>query len=71
MAVREGTENPGRTEDPERTEDPGRAEGKRRFGRLPEPIAPEDMVESMPEAPPLEQGFDPNADAVRRFGIPL
>jgi hypothetical protein len=65
MAVREGTEDSGRIEDP------GRAEGKRRFGRLPEPIAPEDMVESMPEAPPVEQGFDPNADAVRRFGIPL
>ena len=28
------------------------------------------MVESVPEPPPVEPGFDPNADAVRRFGIP-
>ena len=52
-------------------EDPARVEGRRRFGRLPDPISPDDMVESVPEPPPDEQGFDPNADAVRRFGIPL
>lgn len=55
----------------ERSEDPDRAEGRRRFGRLPDPVPLEDMVESVPEAPPEEQGFDSNADAVRRFGIPL
>ncbi len=52
-------------------EDPARVEGRRRFGKLPDPISPDDMVESVPQAPPDEQGFDPNADAVRRFGIPL
>ncbi|MEO8107348.1 MAG: hypothetical protein ABI720_08510 [Actinomycetes bacterium] len=51
--------------------DPARAEGKRRFGRLPEPVSTEDMVELVPEPPPFEPGFDPAADAVRRFGIPL
>lgn len=51
--------------------DPARVEGRRRFGRLPDPISTDDMVESVPEPPPEEQGFDPNADAIRRFGIPL
>jgi hypothetical protein len=51
--------------------DLARVAGRRRFGRLPDPISPDDMVESVPEPPPDEQGFDPNADAVRRFGIPL
>ena len=55
----------------EGTEDPGRAEGKRRFGRLPERVAPADMVESQPLPPPPEPGFDPAEDAVRRFGIPI
>jgi hypothetical protein len=55
----------------EDAEDPARVEGRRRFGRLPDPISADDMVESVPEPPPAEQGFDPNADAVRRFGIPL
>ena len=53
------------------TVDPARAEGRRRFGRLPEPVSTDDMVESVPEPPPAERGFDPAADAVRRFGIPL
>jgi hypothetical protein len=52
-------------------EDPARQEGRRRFGRLPDPISPDDMVQSVPKSPPDEQGFDPNADAVRRFGFPL
>lgn len=29
------------------------------------------MVESVPEPPPAEAGFDPNADAVRKYGTPL
>ncbi|MCZ3386799.1 MAG: hypothetical protein LH630_07495 [Actinomycetia bacterium] len=52
-------------------DDPARVEARRRFGRLPEPISADDMVESVPEPPPDEQGFDPHADAIRRFGIPL
>jgi hypothetical protein len=57
--------------EPKDAEDPARAEGRRRFGRLPDPIDADDMVETVPEPPPVEQGFDPNSDAVRRFGIPL
>jgi hypothetical protein len=34
-------------------------------------VSTDDMVESVPEPPPAERGFDPAADAVRRFGIPL
>jgi hypothetical protein len=55
----------------EDAQDLARLERRRRFGRLPDPISPDDMVESVPEPPPDEQGFDPNTDAVRRFGIPL
>lgn len=51
--------------------DDARAEGKRRFGRLPDPVSADDMVESVPEPPPAEAGFDPNADAVRKYGTPL
>jgi hypothetical protein len=55
----------------ENTDDVSAVERKRRFGRLPEPVSVDDMVESVPEPPPPEVGFDPAADAVRRFGIPL
>ncbi len=57
--------------DRDNPEDASAAERKRRFGRLPEPVSVDDMVESVPEPPPAEAGFDPAADAVRRFGIPL
>jgi hypothetical protein len=51
--------------------DAARAEGRRRFGRLPQPVPADELVESHPQPPPAEQGFDPAQDAVRRFGLPL
>lgn len=56
---------------PDEVEDPARVEGRRRFGRLPDPIVADDMVETVPEPPHPEPGFDPNAAAVRRYGTPL
>jgi hypothetical protein len=51
--------------------DAGRAEARRRFGRLPDRVPADELVESHPQPPPAEQGFDPAQDAVRRFGLPL
>ena len=48
-----------------------RAEARRRFGRLPERVSLDDLVESEPQPPTPEPGYDENVDAVRWYGIPL
>ena len=49
----------------------GRAEARRRFGKLPDRVELDDMVESEPQSPPPEPAWDENIDAIRWYGIPL
>jgi hypothetical protein len=55
----------------ERPSEAPRAEARRRFGRLPDRVSPDDFVESEPQPPTPEPGYDVNVDAVRWYGIPL
>ncbi|HVQ86859.1 MAG TPA: hypothetical protein VMT88_01645 [Actinomycetes bacterium] len=60
----------------ERESGPSPREGKgrspnRRFAQLPKRVEPADMVESVPQPPQPEPGYDENVDAIRWYGIPL
>ncbi len=48
-----------------------RAEARRRFGRLPERVSMDELVESEPQAPSPEPSYDGAADAIRWYGTPL
>ena len=51
--------------------DDDRSAARRRFGRLPDRIAVDDLIESEPQPPQLDPVRDESFEAIRWYGTPF